>query len=112
MFAAQVVVQCFCVGSLTASMAVLTACMCMHVSHPMCLTLLLDTHTHRLELEQERKWVVENQVDQQELVVTVKDPKQIVYIYNCSGSVVQVREGGREGGRGQQNPATSRCLSL
>lgn len=44
----------------------------------------------RLELEQERKWVVENQVDQQELVVTVKDPKHSVYIYNCSGSVVQV----------------------
>jgi hypothetical protein len=44
----------------------------------------------RLELEQERKWVVENQVDQQELVVTVKDPKHSVYIFNCSGSVVQV----------------------
>lgn len=44
----------------------------------------------RLELEQERKWVVENQVDQQELVVTVTDPKHSVYIYNCSGSVVQV----------------------
>jgi hypothetical protein len=34
--------------------------------------------------------VVENQVDQQELVVTVTDPKHSVYIYNCSGSVVQV----------------------
>jgi hypothetical protein len=47
-------------------------------------------HICRLELEQERKWVVENQVDQQELVVTIKDPKHSVYIYNCSGSVVQV----------------------
>jgi hypothetical protein len=45
----------------------------------------------RLALEQERKWVVENQVGQQELVVTVVDPKHSVYIYNCSGSVVQVR---------------------
>lgn len=45
----------------------------------------------RLELQQERKWVVENQVDQQELVVTVTDPKHSVYIYNCSGSVVQVK---------------------
>lgn len=45
----------------------------------------------RLELEQERKWVVENQVGQQEVVVTITDPKQSVYIYNCSGSVVQVR---------------------
>lgn len=34
--------------------------------------------------------MVENQVDQQELVVTVTDPKHSVYIYNCSGSVVQV----------------------
>lgn len=44
----------------------------------------------RLELEQERKWVVENYQGQQELVVTVTDPKHSVYIYNCSGSVVQV----------------------
>jgi len=44
----------------------------------------------RLELEQERKWVVENHQGQQELVVTVTDPKHSVYIYNCSGSVVQV----------------------
>lgn len=35
--------------------------------------------------------MVENQVGQQELVVTVTDPKQSVYIYNCSGSVVQVK---------------------
>lgn len=47
----------------------------------------------RLELEQERKWVVESHVNQQELVVTVTDPKQSVYIYNCSGSVVQVQLG-------------------
>jgi hypothetical protein len=44
----------------------------------------------RLELEQERKWVVENYVGAQELVVTVSDPRHSVYIYNCSGSVVQV----------------------
>lgn len=35
--------------------------------------------------------MVENQVNQQELVVTVTDPKQSVYFYNCSGSVVQVK---------------------
>jgi adenylyl cyclase-associated protein len=41
-------------------------------------------------LEQERKWVVEWQVGQKELLVTVIDPKQSVYIYNCSDCVVQV----------------------
>eukprot|EP00878_Enallax_costatus_P031269 GHUV01034183.1.p1 GENE.GHUV01034183.1~~GHUV01034183.1.p1 ORF type:complete len:432 (+),score=154.97 GHUV01034183.1:2250-3545(+) len=45
----------------------------------------------RFELEQERKWVIENQVGHQELIVNIKDPKQSVYIYNCSGSVVQVK---------------------
>lgn len=44
----------------------------------------------RFAIEQERKWVIENQVDQQQLVVEIKDPKQSVYIYNCTGSVVQV----------------------
>jgi hypothetical protein len=44
----------------------------------------------RVELQRERKWVVENQVDAQDVVVTIKDPKQSVYIFNCSGSVVQV----------------------
>jgi hypothetical protein len=44
----------------------------------------------RFELEQERKWVVEWQVGQKELVVNVADPKQSVYIYNCSDCVMQV----------------------
>jgi hypothetical protein len=34
--------------------------------------------------------VVEWQVGQRELVVNVADPKQSVYIYNCSDCVVQV----------------------
>uniref|UniRef100_A0A383VPJ4 C-CAP/cofactor C-like domain-containing protein n=1 Tax=Tetradesmus obliquus TaxID=3088 RepID=A0A383VPJ4_TETOB len=45
----------------------------------------------RFELEQERKWVVEWQVGQKELLVNVADPKQSVYIYNCSDCVVQVK---------------------
>lgn len=61
----------------------------------MCVHPLPSPPPRRLELEQERKWVVENQVGQQELVVTVTDPKHSVYIYNCSGSVVQVGAPGR-----------------
>ncbi|WIA37219.1 hypothetical protein OEZ86_014170 [Tetradesmus obliquus] len=49
------------------------------------------TKPPRLVLEQERKWVVEWQVGQKELLVTVIDPKQSVYIYNCSDCVVQVK---------------------
>lgn len=44
----------------------------------------------RIALEQERKWVVENHEGQAEVLVEVANPKHSVYIYNCSGSVVQV----------------------
>ncbi|PRW32688.1 cyclase-associated 1 [Chlorella sorokiniana] len=45
----------------------------------------------RVECEQGRKWVVENQVGNREIAIDQTDPKQTVYIYNCSGSTIQVR---------------------
>jgi hypothetical protein len=66
------------------------------------LVLLLLLLLGRFELEQERKWVVEWQVGQKELVVAVADPKQSVYIYNCSDCVVQV-------GAAEPQPVLSLC---
>lgn len=45
----------------------------------------------RIELEQERKWVVEHQVGNQAIVIDQTTSKQTVYIYNCSQCVVQVK---------------------
>lgn len=45
----------------------------------------------RFELEQGRKWVVENQRGNRELVISDTTPKQAVYIYGCRDSVVQVK---------------------
>lgn len=45
----------------------------------------------RLECEQGRKWVVENHVGNREIVIEQTEPKQTVYIFNCSGSTIQVR---------------------
>jgi hypothetical protein len=67
--------------------------MLLHLLLPLLLLLLLLLR--RFELEQERKWVVEWQVGQKELLVKVADPKQSVYIYNCSDCVVQVRAGAK-----------------
>ncbi|KAK9868352.1 hypothetical protein WJX84_003625 [Apatococcus fuscideae] len=44
----------------------------------------------RTELEQGRKWVVENHTDNRELIITETSPKQTVYIYNCTNCTVQV----------------------
>lgn len=44
----------------------------------------------RFELEGGRKWVIENQVGNRELSVEITDPKQTVYVYNCSGCIIQV----------------------
>ncbi|KAL4424859.1 hypothetical protein ABPG77_011109 [Micractinium sp. CCAP 211/92] len=45
----------------------------------------------RLECEQGRKWVVENQLGNREIVIDQTEPKQTVYIFNCSASTIQVR---------------------
>lgn len=45
----------------------------------------------RLECEQGRKWVVENQVGNRDIVIDQTEPKQTVYIFNCSSSTIQVR---------------------
>lgn len=45
----------------------------------------------RIECEQGRKWVIENQVGNREIVIDQTEPRQTVYIYNCSGSTIQVR---------------------
>jgi len=45
----------------------------------------------RLELEGGRKWVIEHQVNNKEIIVEVTDPKQTAYIYACTGSTIQVR---------------------
>lgn len=45
----------------------------------------------RVELEQGRKWVVENLVGNREVVIDQTDVKQAVYIYNCTDCVIQVR---------------------
>ena len=44
----------------------------------------------RTELEQGRKWVVENHSDNKALIINDTNPKQTVYIYNCSNCTVQV----------------------
>lgn len=43
----------------------------------------------RTECEQGRKWVVENYNGQQDIVVAETNPKQTVYIYNCTNSTIQ-----------------------
>ncbi|KAL9685085.1 hypothetical protein QQ045_022532 [Rhodiola kirilowii] len=45
----------------------------------------------QLELQMVRKWVVENQIGNKNLVIDDCDPKQSVYIYGCKDSVLQVQ---------------------
>ncbi|KAL3614094.1 F-actin-capping protein subunit alpha [Castilleja foliolosa] len=45
----------------------------------------------KLELQMGRKWVVENQVGRNNLVIDDCDSKQSVYIYGCKNSVLQVQ---------------------
>jgi adenylyl cyclase-associated protein len=45
----------------------------------------------KLVLESGRKWVVENQLDNKSIVIEDTNPRQTVYVYNCSKSVIQVR---------------------
>jgi hypothetical protein len=54
-------------------------------------------HPPRVELEADRKWVVEHHSANREIVIEKTDPKHAVYIYNCHNCVVQV---GRAGGGG------------
>ena len=44
----------------------------------------------RVELEQGRKWVVENHVGNRDVVVDHTSVKQTVYIYGCRDSTIQV----------------------
>lgn len=37
------------------------------------------------------KWVVENYENNREIIVETTELKQVVYIYNCSNSVIQVK---------------------
>ncbi|XP_051132753.1 cyclase-associated protein 1-like [Andrographis paniculata] len=45
----------------------------------------------KLELQMGRKWVVENQIEQKNLVIDDCDPKQTVYIFGCKNSVLQIQ---------------------
>ncbi|XP_057783085.1 cyclase-associated protein 1-like [Salvia miltiorrhiza] len=45
----------------------------------------------KFELQLGRKWVVENQIEQKDLVIDDCDAKQTVYIYGCQNSVLQIR---------------------
>ncbi|KAL3621237.1 F-actin-capping protein subunit alpha [Castilleja foliolosa] len=45
----------------------------------------------KLELQMGRKWVVENQVGRNNLVIDDCDSKQSVYIYGCKNSVLQIQ---------------------
>ncbi|PSC76207.1 dipeptidyl aminopeptidase acylaminoacyl peptidase [Micractinium conductrix] len=45
----------------------------------------------RLECEQGRKWVVENQVGNRDIIIENTEPRQTVYIFNCSNSTIRVR---------------------
>uniref|UniRef100_A0A0C9RUY9 Adenylyl cyclase-associated protein n=1 Tax=Wollemia nobilis TaxID=56998 RepID=A0A0C9RUY9_9CONI len=45
----------------------------------------------KLELQMGRKWIVENQIGQKNLVLGDCDPKQSVYIFGCKDSVLQIK---------------------
>ena len=42
------------------------------------------------------------QVGNREIVIEQMQPKQVVYIYNCSGSTIQARRGGADPRQGQE----------
>jgi len=37
------------------------------------------------------KWVVENQVNNKNIVISDPEPKQVVYIFGCTGSTIQIK---------------------
>lgn len=45
----------------------------------------------KLELQMGRKWMVENQIGRNNLVIDDCDAKQTVYIYGCKNSVLQIQ---------------------
>nr|CAD1838625.1 unnamed protein product [Ananas comosus var. bracteatus] len=47
--------------------------------------------TPKFELQMGRKWAVENQVGEKNLVIDDCDAKQSVYVYGCKDSVLQVK---------------------
>ncbi|XP_009605961.1 cyclase-associated protein 1 [Nicotiana tabacum] len=58
-----------------------------HMSSPY----ISKTGPAKLELQMGRKWVVENQVGEKNLVIDDCDAKQSVYVYGCKGSVLQIK---------------------
>eukprot|EP00192_Tetraselmis_astigmatica_P006238 CAMPEP_0117656350 /NCGR_PEP_ID=MMETSP0804-20121206/4758_1 /TAXON_ID=1074897 /ORGANISM="Tetraselmis astigmatica, Strain CCMP880" /LENGTH=511 /DNA_ID=CAMNT_0005462747 /DNA_START=139 /DNA_END=1674 /DNA_ORIENTATION=+ len=44
-----------------------------------------------LELQNHRRWVIENQRNNREIVIDGTNPKQSVYVYNCEGCTIQVK---------------------
>ena len=46
----------------------------------------------KTELVLGRKWSIENHTDNRKLIIDQTDPKQSVYIFNCSNCTVQVIE--------------------
>lgn len=45
----------------------------------------------RCALENGRKWVIENQVENKTIVIEDCNPRQTVYIFNCTKSVIQIK---------------------
>ncbi|KAL0384096.1 UNVERIFIED_CONTAM: Cyclase-associated protein 1 [Sesamum radiatum] len=52
---------------------------------------ILKTGPPKLELQMGRKWVVENQIGQNNLVIGDCDAKQSVYVFGCKNSVLQIQ---------------------
>ncbi|KAL7125367.1 hypothetical protein ABFS83_14G112800 [Erythranthe nasuta] len=52
---------------------------------------LSKTGPPKLELQMGRKWVVDNQIGQNNLVIDECDAKQTVYVYGCKNSVLQIQ---------------------
>ncbi|KAI8476335.1 MAG: adenylate cyclase-associated CAP [Monoraphidium minutum] len=45
----------------------------------------------KVELQQDRKWVVEHHSGNREIVIDKTDPRHAVYIFNCHNCVVQIK---------------------
>ncbi|VDP14189.1 unnamed protein product [Soboliphyme baturini] len=47
--------------------------------------------TAKIHCEGGKKWIIENQVKNQSIVVEISDMKQVVYIYNCVDCLIQLK---------------------
>ncbi|KAK6120956.1 hypothetical protein DH2020_045296 [Rehmannia glutinosa] len=54
-------------------------------------TSISKTGAPKLELQMGRKWVVENQIGRNDLVIDDCDAKQSVYVFGCKNSVLQIQ---------------------